>query len=368
MRGSHAAESHFPAEMYLEGSDQHRGWFQLSLLPSLGVNGVPAYKQVLTHGFAVKPDGTKVSKSDKEYVTATQEIERHGADLLRLWVCSVDYQGDMPVSPQVIKEFGDKYRKIRNTLRYLLSNLYDFDPAKHRVKADAISPRSVDGYMLQEAGKLQKSVIEAFEQYEYRQAHLAIFDFCNDTLSAFYNDAMKDRMYCDKPDSKRRRTTQTVMWDLLEMLNRLLAPLIPHTADEAFRALHKDPSASVHMKTHSDVRLDFTADADWPRVLEARAAGQKALEEAKSRGIENPLDAEVVLPDPENVLAKFNRIDLADMLKVSRVQLDPKATAVIVNDLQSEPRCERSWKRDGTVKQRTDGGWLSDRDAEAVGV
>ena len=119
----------FPADLYLEGSDQHRGWFQLSLLPSLAATGEPPFKQVLTHGFVVKPDGTKVSKSDKEYVTATQEVERHGADLLRLLMCSVDYQGDIPASPQVIKEFGDKYRKIRNTLRYLLSNLYDFNPA-----------------------------------------------------------------------------------------------------------------------------------------------------------------------------------------------------------------------------------------------
>ena len=118
---------HFPAELYLEGSDQHRGWFQLSLLPSLGATGQPPFKQVLTHGFIVKPDGTKVSKSDKEYVKAVDEINRHGADVLRLWCCSVDYQNDIPASPKALQEFGDKYRKIRNTLRYLLSNLYDFN-------------------------------------------------------------------------------------------------------------------------------------------------------------------------------------------------------------------------------------------------
>ena len=134
---------HFPADLYLEGSDQHRGWFQLSLLPSLGATAQPPFKQVLTHGFVVKPDGTKVSKSDKEYVTATQEINRHGADLLRLWCCSVDYQGDIPASPKAIQEFGDKYRKIRNTLRYLLSNLYDFNP--HRRAAD-VPPNSLDGW------------------------------------------------------------------------------------------------------------------------------------------------------------------------------------------------------------------------------
>src|SRR3954453_7367103 len=121
----------YPADLYLEGSDQHRGWFQLSLLPALGAAGQPPFKQVLTHGFAVNPQGKKVSKSDKDYVTATKEIETHGADLLRLWTCSVDYENDIPASPQAIKEFGDKYRKIRNTLRYLLSNLYDFEPKRN---------------------------------------------------------------------------------------------------------------------------------------------------------------------------------------------------------------------------------------------
>ena len=128
------SDLHLPADLYLEGSDQHRGWFQLSLLPSLAATGHPPFKQVLTHGFIVKPDGTKVSKSDKEYVKAMDEINRHGADLLRLWCSSVDYQNDIPTSPKALAEFGDKYRKIRNTLRYLLSNLYDFNPATDSVR------------------------------------------------------------------------------------------------------------------------------------------------------------------------------------------------------------------------------------------
>ena len=136
---------HYPADLYLEGSDQHRGWFQLSLLPALGATGQPPFKQVLTHGFVVKPDGTKVSKSDKEYVKAVDEINRHGADVLRLWCCSVDYQNDIPASPKAIKEFGDKYRKIRNTLRYLLANLYDFNP---NTDAQPVPPNSLDGWAM----------------------------------------------------------------------------------------------------------------------------------------------------------------------------------------------------------------------------
>src|SRR4051794_14288883 len=157
----------FPADLYLEGSDQHRGWFQLSMLPSLGANGVAPFRQVLTHGFVVKPDGTKVSKSDKEYVTATKEINTHGADLLRLWTCSVDYQGDIPTSPQSIKEFGDKYRKIRNTLRYLLSNLYDFNPA---TDSQAIPPNSLDGWAAAEFDTLVRDVLAEYDRY---QTHVA---------------------------------------------------------------------------------------------------------------------------------------------------------------------------------------------------
>ena len=269
---------------------------------------------------------------------------------------------------------GESYRKVRNTLRFLLSNLYDFQckpgvagphgPCGDCVDFSQISPTSIDAFILHEAGQMQKQVREAFATYEFRRAHQLLYDFCNDTLSAFYCAAVKDRLYCDKPDSKRRRTTQTVMWVLTEMLCRLLSPIMPHTADEAYRALWRDPNKSVQLETLFD--LDFPADPDWPHVLQAREAAQKALEDAKARGIENPLEAEVVLPDSAGVLAKF-KADLPDMLGVSRVKLAPSGE-IIISDLRNEPRCERSWKRDGTVKMRSDGGMLTDRDAEAVGV
>ncbi len=264
---------------------------------------------------------------------------------------------------------------MRNTLRFLLSNLSDFRPtadAAHGTGAcvdlEQLAPTSIDAYVLQEAGTLQRRVIEAYRNYEFRTAHTLLYDFCNDTLSAFYCAAVKDRLYCDKPDSPRRRATQTAMWDLLEVLCRLLAPILPHTADEAYRALWQDESRCVHLRTHAEAQFDVTADPGWKDVLAAREQAQKALEEAKAGGIENPLDAEVVLPDPKGVLQKFDPVDLADVLGVSRVALDAAAAAVAVNDLRAEPRCERSWKRDGTVKLRADGGMLSDRDAEAVGV
>ena len=166
---------HFPADLYLEGSDQHRGWFQLSLLPSLGATGQPPFKQVLTHGFVVKPDGTKVSKSDKEYVTATQEINKHGADLLRLWCCSVDYQNDMPASPAAIQEFGDKYRKIRNTLKYLLSNLYDFNP---QTDTQPIPESSLDGWASAQLDNLIRETTKAYDAYQLHRAFRLLHDFC----------------------------------------------------------------------------------------------------------------------------------------------------------------------------------------------
>jgi len=166
--------------MYLEGSDQHRGWFQLSLLPSLGATGQAPFKQVLTHGFVVKPDGTKVSKSDKEYVSATVEIERHGADLLRLWCCSMDYQNDIPTSPQVLKEFGDKYRKIRNTLRFLMGNLYDFNPT---TDSQPVPQKSLDGWAAAELDALIADVTAAYDAYQLHRAFRLLHDFCSVQIS-----------------------------------------------------------------------------------------------------------------------------------------------------------------------------------------
>ncbi|MHC5115182.1 MAG: isoleucine--tRNA ligase [Planctomycetota bacterium] len=369
----------FPVDLYLEGSDQHRGWFQLSLLPGLAVTGHTPFTSVLTHGFVVDKDGRKMSKSEGNTLEFDDVLERHGADVCRWWVSSLAFENDVKGDESFLQLAGDSYRKVRNTLRFLLSNLKDFQPCTDGssggmcVDLAGLAPTSIDAWMLDRAAQLQKQVLDAYEHYEFRRVHQALYDFCNETLSAFYCAAVKDRLYCDQPDSPRRRATQTVMWDLLEMLTRLLAPLMPHTADEAYRALWAEHGGGgEHQCVHVERFLDLpevTIDADWPKAMEARDRALKALEEAKSAGIDNPLDAEVVLPDAGNALRKFEA-DFADMLGVSRVRFtdDDPASAVTVNDLRAEPRCERSWKRDGTVKQRSDGGMLSDRDAEAVGV
>jgi isoleucyl-tRNA synthetase len=207
--------------------------------------------------------------------------------------------------------------------------------------------------------------LAAYARYDFRDAHLALRDFCAETLSAVYLDAVKDRLYCDRPSSPRRRATQSVLHRTTELLCSLLAPILPHTADEAWRELTRDDGACIHVREVPP--LVASADPAWTRAFEIRDAALKALEDSE---IDNKLDAGLVLPDPDGTLARF-RTDLAEVLGVSRVQLlsdAANASEINVLDLRGEPRCERSWRRDETVKLRSDGGWLSDRDAEAVGI
>jgi isoleucyl-tRNA synthetase len=351
-------------DLYLEGSDQHRGWFQLSLLPSLGVTGVSPFKNLLTHGFMVDRHGKKMSKSLGNALEVNELLGNYGADVCRWWVSSLAYENDIKVDLDYFEVAGESYRKVRNTLRFLLSNLDDFTSGD-RVDEASLAPTSLDAWALAQGAQLRSRVVAAYLEFDFRRVHLLLYDFCNETLSAGYLNAMKDRLYCHPADHPQRRATQTVMWQLTELLAHLLAPILPHTADEALGALLGDGADSVHLGTFP--ALEAQADPRWVQVMELRDEGLRAIEEAKSRGIENPLDAGVTLPDPEGLLADFLG-DLPELLGVSRVSLSPTTSTVEVTDLRQEPRCERSWRRDETVRLRSDGGWLSDRDAEAVGV
>ncbi|GAB4384862.1 MAG: isoleucine--tRNA ligase [Phycisphaerales bacterium] len=365
----------FPVELYLEGSDQHRGWFQLSLLPSLGVMGCSPFRTLLTHGFMVDKEGRKLSKSAGH--TIENLFERYGADVLRWWVCSLSYENDVKVDDEFFQLAGESYRKVRNTLRFMLMNLDDFRPLDDGEPADSIAldqfaPTSLDAWVLGEYNRMAGKVIKAYETYDFRTVHSELYRFCNETLSAVYLAAVKDRLYCDRADAPRRRQTQTTMWNLTDALCRLLAPVLCHTADEAYRSLWQvgpgNHDCCVHL-TEFIERFDVQADESWARVLRERDGVMQALEAAKrERGIENPLDAGVSIGDPDGIYARFDAGDLADLYGVSRVTLCPGQTGVEIVDLRNEPRCERSWKRDGTVRERSDGGMLSDRDAEAVGV
>jgi isoleucyl-tRNA synthetase len=353
-----------PAELYLEGSDQHRGWFQLSLLPALGATGEPPFKSLVTHGFVVDRDGRKMSKSLGNALEVEDLLKEFGAEVCRWWVSGLAYENDIRMDKAFLTASGEAYRKIRNTLRFLLGNIGDLPKGDVVKEAMATDPASLDGWALAELARVQGEVRDAFTRHAFREAHQAIFDFCNDTLSSVWCAAAKDRLYCDRADAPRRRQTQRVMRLAAETLCRLLAPILPHTADEAFRSMH-GPEACVHLASH--LNFSFKAHASWHAAMSARAAALKALEEAKASGVENPLDAGLTLPDPDAALQPL-AADLADLCGVSRVKLDPAAKAVAVADLREAPRCERSRRRDETVRPRADGVPLSDRDAEAVGA
>ncbi|MFT5424257.1 MAG: isoleucyl-tRNA synthetase [Phycisphaerales bacterium] len=363
----------FPIDLYLEGSDQHRGWFQLSLLPSIGVMGKAPFKTVLTHGFCVDREGKKLSKSAGH--TIENLFENYGADVLRWWVASLAYENDVKVDDEFFVAAGESYRKVRNTIRFLLSNLEGFTPelnADGQIVLGDIPPTSLEAWVLGEFEATSAAVQKAYGSYSFHEAHKRLYSFCNTALSSEYLTAVKDRLYCDSPTSERRVRTQRVMFALADGLCRLLAPVLCHTADEAWRALHrvdpKDPEANVHLTGFAPAR-EPGVSTDWPGAMTMLTGAMKALEDARGEGkIENPLDAGLRVPDADGVLARFDGNDLADFCGVSRFEAVADLAGVEVADLRDQPRCERSWKRDPSVTLRSDGGMLCDRDAAAVGV
>ena len=376
----HRSYLNYPADLYLEGSDQHRGWFQLSMLLALGATGKAPFKSVLTHGFVVKPDGTKVSKSDKEYVKAVDEINRHGADVLRLWCCSVDYQNDIPASPKALQEFGDKYRKIRNTLRFLLSNLYDFDP---RTQAVEIMPASLDGWIIDQLDTLIDDVTAAYDTYQLHRAFRLLHDFCSVQLSSVYGNAMKDRLYCEAPNSPLRRRCQTVMHKLSIALVKLLSPMLVFTADEAWEAIPHKPGddsdlASVHvalLPEKSGMAVPDVVRHDWATLMDLRERALLQLDGLKkSGGLNKATEAEVkyLIHDGEMLkrLSAYGA-DLEDLIGCGYHRLEQSdgtgAASVEVSDSREQyPACARSWKRRPDVGSDPAYPDLCARDAAAM--
>ena len=305
---SHAAvleerpELRSPADLYLEGSDQHRGWFQSSLLTSVGTRGRAPYKGVLTHGYVVDGQGKKMSKSVGNVVAPQEVIDRYGAEVLRLWVASENYQDDVKVSDEILKHVSDAYRKMRNTLRFLLGNLSDFDPARDAVGPEALF--EIDRWALARFAELTRRLTRAYERYEFHAVYHGLFNFCGTTISSLYMDILKDRLYCSAPNGPERRAAQTVMYRLLDGLLRLMAPVLCFTAAEAWEHLHglgdKDPlDRSVFFATFpavDDIVADAAFDERWSRLLSLRSAITRVLETARrDKLIGLSLDAEVVL-------------------------------------------------------------------------
>jgi len=242
-----------PADMYLEGSDQHRGWFHSSLLSSVGTRGRAPYKNVLTHGFVMDGSGRKMSKSVGNVVAPEEVIKKFGADVLRLWVAAQDYRDDLRISQEILTRLSESYRRIRNTCRYILGNIHDFDPAHHTV-ALAEMPE-IDRWAMHHLELLKEKVLAAYNDCEFHVLYHAVNGFCTVEMSAFYLDILKDRVYTSKGSSTARRSAQTVMYTVLDSLVRMLAPVLSFTAEEVWAVLPGTRESSVHLATSSGLKL-----------------------------------------------------------------------------------------------------------------
>ncbi|MDT3679845.1 MAG: isoleucine--tRNA ligase [Burkholderiaceae bacterium] len=306
LRGSHKEKSHFPADMYLEGSDQHRGWFHSSLLTSSMLNGVPPYKALLTHGFTVDGQGRKMSKSLGNGIEPQEVAGTLGAEILRLWVASTDYSGEMSLSKEILARVVEAYRRIRNTLRFLLANVSDFDPARDAVAADELL--EIDRYAIAMTSAWQKSIETDYERFEFHPAIARIHTFCSEDLGAFYLDVLKDRLYTTAERSLARRSAQTALHHLTNALLRIVAPVLSFTAEEAWPIfapqLHRDAGGTIFAQTWhrfegverwADVEAPDTAAllAKWTRIRAVRAEVTKKLEDLRTAGgIGSSLQAE----------------------------------------------------------------------------
>ncbi len=340
-----------PVDLYLEGSDQHRGWFQLSLLPALGAMGREPFKSVLTHGFTVDEKGMKQSKSLGNYVNAQDEIAKYGADILRLWVASVNYQEDIRCNDELIGRTQDAYRKVRNTLRYLLGNINDFDPGRHAVPYERMF--EIDRWAMQQLQRLIAEVTEAYDNFVFHRVFSLLYNFCTVEMSSIYMDVLKDRMYCDAPDSLSRRSGQTAMYHILSSLVRMLAPILVHTAEEAWAAMNVRPEdvESVHLAhlPRLDESIDYESqEPKWRKLMALRDEVLRVLEGLRrDKVIASNQEASVTMrctPEDAAAIEEFGVDPFAALCIVSEVRLEEGAGQTAVAAQKSpHPKCRRCW-------------------------
>ena len=369
-------ELRFPAELYLEGSDQHRGWFQSSLLCAVGTRGRAPYEAVLTHGFVVDGQGRKMSKSLGNVIPPEKVIKRYGAEILRLWVAAEDYRDDIRLSDEILARLTEAYRKIRNTCRFMLGNLYDFDPEKDLVPAEELP--EFERYVLFRLSRLIRRSLKAYENYDFHLVSHGIHQFCAVDLSAIFIDVSRDTLYCEAPTSPKRRAVQTVLFHALTALTRLMAPILSFTAEEIWRHLPgPKESESVHLSSFPEEPLPEVPEEfqkKWERLFEVRSEITKALEIARKdeKLIRNSLEAQVLIEAEDEGLFRFleeNQGLLTDLAIVSQLRcqkgLGPEEGAVFyaseempglkVLVRRAEGRkCERCWKWSETVGERKD--------------
>jgi isoleucyl-tRNA synthetase len=345
LRGSHRAESKFPADLYLEGSDQHRGWFHSSLLVSCMLDGVPPYNGLLTHGFVIDLEGRKMSKS-KGNTMAPQEISNTlGAEILRLWVASSDYSSELNLSSEILKRVVESYRRVRNTLRFLLANTSDFDFEKHKVAVAEMV--EIDRYALAMTAAMQAQASADYERYQFHLVAQKLLAFCSEDLGAFYLDVLKDRLYTCGADSRPRRSAQTALWHITHSLVRLMAPILSFTAEELWQVFTRQES--VFLTTWHEVPEPAGAaelTAKWTRLRELRDPVRKEIEALRAEGkIGSSLQAEVDFGARGNdydLLASLGD-ELKFLLLTSAARVR-KADELQVRVTASEhPKCERCW-------------------------
>ncbi|MGE7215604.1 isoleucine--tRNA ligase [Priestia koreensis] len=370
-----------PADLYLEGSDQYRGWFNSSLSTGVAVTGKAPYKAVLSHGFALDGDGRKMSKSLGNVVVPSKVMNQLGGDILRLWVASVDYQADVRVSDNILKQVAEVYRKIRNTFRFLLGNLADFDPATHTVSYENL--REVDQYMLVKLNSLVEKVTKSYDQYEFAAIYHAVHNFCTIDLSSFYLDFAKDILYIEAPDQADRRAIQTVLYETLLSLTKLVAPILAHTAEEVWAHMPHVTEESVQLVDMPEATTYENADAlvaKWDAFMDLRDNVLKALETARNeKVIGKSLTAHVSLYANEETKALLESIseDFKQLFIVSGFELGgdladaPESAqtfdgaAIVVTAAEGET-CDRCWIVTPTVGQDSDHPTLCARCAQVV--
>lgn len=374
---SHAAvveqrqELRWPADLYLEGSDQHRGWFQSSLLASVGTRGRAPFDGVLTHGYVVDGKGKKMSKSVGNVVVPQEVIDKYGAEILRLWVASEDYRDDIKVSEEILQQVSESYRKMRNTIRYMLGNLYDFDPAHNRVAIEDMP--ELDRWALQRFANCNQRIIAAYGRYEFHSIYQDLNYFCGTTMSSFYLDILKDRLYTAATDSNSRRSAQTVLYDILNGMVKLMSPVLSFTAAETWEHLHKlddkaPLTASVFFAEFSDFGdsiMDEAMEKKWNALLKVRAEITRALEIARrEKVIGHPLDAEVLITcnatldtflqaewqslQEISIVSALSRADELGEGDHPYVSEEIKGLHIVVRPAPGR-KCERCWTRSPSV-------------------
>ena len=341
----------FPADLYLEGNDQYRGWFQSSLLTSVATMGTAPYKTVLTHGMILDMEKRKMSKSLGNGISPQEVIKQYGADVLRLWVASCDYQSDVNISFDILKQRSETYRKVRNTARYILGNLFDFNPDTDMADFDTLLP--IDKWALAKLNSLIDKVREAYDKYEFHIVYHSIHNFCVVDMSNFYLDVLKDRLYTEKADSPRRRAAQTAMYLILNAMTRMIAPILAYTSDEIWKFMPHSAADEASHVIYNEMPEKVAADVDdsfmefWNRIHELRDDVKKTLEPMiKEKTIKSSLEAKVTLSAGGETLEFLRQAEpeLADAFIVSEVVIaDNGAELEITAEKAEGEKCERCW-------------------------